>query len=108
MIRVTYSDNTTNNVIYNDATKGGFTFNPTLTTSLTTSHTRVNVTYEGKSASFNIRVGSGGNPNPSSGGSRNSSSSSSVSVGPMGDLTRSNVLQPTTMNLNLVFLIRRS
>lgn len=102
VIRVTYSDDTTNNVIYNDVTKGGFTFNPTLTTSLTTSHTRVNVIYEEKSASFNIRVGSGGNPNPPSGGSGNSSSSSSASVGPMGDLTRSNVLQQSSMNLNTV------
>ena len=56
VIRETYGDNSTVDITYNDETKSGFTFNPSLTTDLTSSNSNVSITYAGKSTTQDITV----------------------------------------------------
>ena len=60
VIRLTYSDNSTEDVTYNGTTASNFTFSPTTSTSLTTSHISVSITYGGKSTSQAITVAASG------------------------------------------------
>lgn len=54
VITATYSDSTTRDISY--TSDGGFTFSPSTSTALTTSHTSVTITYGGKSTSQAITV----------------------------------------------------
>lgn len=54
VITATYGDSTTSDISYSSS--GGFTFNPSTSTALTTSHTSVTITYGGKSCSQAITV----------------------------------------------------
>lgn len=56
VITKTMSDNSTDDVTYNDATKSGFTFTPDLQTALKTSDKSVTITYGEKSADQSITV----------------------------------------------------
>ena len=56
VITKTMSDNSTEDVTYNDATKSGFTFTPDLQTELQTSDKSVTITYGEKSADQSITV----------------------------------------------------
>lgn len=55
VITASYSDETSEDVAYADHASA-FTFNPTLTTALTTTNTSVTITYGGKTATQNITV----------------------------------------------------
>ena len=54
VITATYTDSTTSDISYSSG--GGFTFNPSTSTALTTSHTSVTITFGGKSCSQAITV----------------------------------------------------
>lgn len=78
VIKLTYSDSSTKTVSYNNTTKNSFSFNPSLTTRLSTSMSSVTVTYGGKSASFKIKVSSGGYTPSSGGGSSGGSGGGTI------------------------------
>lgn len=63
VITLTYSDNSTEDVTYAGHTSD-FTFSPTTSTQLTTSHTSVTITYEGKTCNQAITVTQGDDPPP--------------------------------------------
>ena len=78
VIKLTYSDSSTENVSYNNTTKNSFSFNPSLSTRLSTSMSSVTVTYGGKSASFKIKVSSGGYTPSGGGGSSGGSGGGTI------------------------------
>lgn len=57
VLTLTYDDNSTKDIAYNDATKSSFTFSPSLDTSLAKTDTAVTMTYGGKTATQTITVG---------------------------------------------------
>ena len=60
VIRKTWSDNSTEDITYNNTTASDFTFSPSTSTTLTTSNTSVTITYGGKSTSQSITVAASG------------------------------------------------
>jgi hypothetical protein len=60
VIRKTWSDNSTEDITYNNTTASDFTFSPTTSASLTTSNTSVSITYGGKTTSQAITVAASG------------------------------------------------
>ena len=56
VITKTFSDNSTEDVTYNNTTASDFTFSPSTSTALTTGNTSVTITYGGKSTSQAITV----------------------------------------------------
>ena len=86
VIKVTYDDNTTETITYNDKTKNDFTFKPSLDTPLTSNDKEVVITYGNKTVTFKIEVEKKSDPTPSNPGG--SGGSSDPTKGPMGDLTK--------------------
>ena len=86
VIKVTYDDNTTETITYNDKTKNDFTFKPSLDTPLTSDDKEVVITYGNKTVTFKIEVEKKSDPTPSNPGG--SGGSSDPTKGPMGDLTK--------------------
>lgn len=60
VITKTMSDATAEDITYSDSNKGDFSFNPSLTTSLATTDTKVTITYGGKSCDQAITVTASG------------------------------------------------
>lgn len=57
VLTLTYDDNSTKDIAYNDATKSSFTFSPSLDTALAKNDTAMTVTYGGKTVAQTITVG---------------------------------------------------
>lgn len=65
VLTLSYSNGTTDQVEYNDSTKGDFTFSPSLDTELTENgNLEVTVTYGGKSNSYVVTVSKKATPDP--------------------------------------------
>ena len=62
VLRVTYTDSTTDDITYSSSNASSFTFNPSTSTALTVSNTSVTITYGGKSCTQAITVSAATTP----------------------------------------------
>ena len=113
VINLTFSDNSTQTVTYNDSTKSSFSFTPSLTTALNVNNTTITIKYETATTTQKIEVlkinpptptptpTPTPAPTPSPSPSQSRSSSSSSGSGPilqiMNQINR-NVVSNTNMN----------
>ena len=99
-IKVNYEDRTNEVITYSSNNANDFTFNPSLTTSLTTNHKNVTVSYGGKSTAFAITVEASSGYVPSGGGSSSGGSGGSGGGGIAPNTNTQTNNPPTTTKIS--------